>query len=92
METLSNSVGIWAFGPSITRFVPPGYHVGLALGLRWPQPTTFEFQNLVRFHDLARAKGMKMLLRLVNTHKEDLPATNSTAWLGAIEQAGRVRR
>ena len=22
----SNSVGIWAFGPSVTRFVPPGYH------------------------------------------------------------------
>lgn len=21
-----NSVGIWAFGPSVTRFVPPGYH------------------------------------------------------------------
>jgi len=23
---LKNSVGIWAFGPSATRFVPPGYH------------------------------------------------------------------
>ena len=22
----ANSVGIWAFGPSVTRFVPPGYH------------------------------------------------------------------
>ena len=21
-----NSVGIWAFGPAVTRFVPPGYH------------------------------------------------------------------
>jgi xylose isomerase len=24
--TLRNSVGIWAFGPNATRFVPPGYH------------------------------------------------------------------
>lgn len=23
---VKNSVGIWAFGPSVTRFVPPGYH------------------------------------------------------------------
>jgi xylose isomerase len=23
---LRNSVGIWAFGPAVTRFVPPGYH------------------------------------------------------------------
>src|SRR2546430_12682228 len=21
-----NSLGIWAFGPNVTRFVPPGYH------------------------------------------------------------------
>ncbi len=26
METIKNSVGIWAFGPAVTRFVPPGYH------------------------------------------------------------------
>jgi xylose isomerase len=26
MTTIRNSVGIWAFGPSATRFVPPGYH------------------------------------------------------------------
>ncbi|QYJ16636.1 D-apiose isomerase [Rubrobacter xylanophilus DSM 9941] len=23
---MKNSVGIWAFGPAVTRFVPPGYH------------------------------------------------------------------
>lgn len=23
---LRNSIGIWAFGPNVTRFVPPGYH------------------------------------------------------------------
>jgi len=25
---LKNSVGVWAFGPAVTRFVPPGYHHG----------------------------------------------------------------
>ncbi len=27
----ANSVGIWAFGPSATRFVPSGYHPEAAL-------------------------------------------------------------
>ena len=26
MDILKNSVGVWAFGPAVTRFVPPGYH------------------------------------------------------------------
>ena len=26
MSVLRNSVGVWAFGPAVTRFVPPGYH------------------------------------------------------------------
>jgi xylose isomerase len=26
MSIPRNSVGIWAFGPAVTRFVPPGYH------------------------------------------------------------------
>ncbi|TCJ15603.1 xylose isomerase [Rubrobacter taiwanensis] len=25
-NVVKNSVGIWAFGPAVTRFVPPGYH------------------------------------------------------------------
>ncbi|HZG62533.1 MAG TPA: TIM barrel protein [Rubrobacteraceae bacterium] len=27
---IKNSVGIWAFGPAVTRFVPPGYHPEVA--------------------------------------------------------------
>lgn len=27
---IKNSVGIWAFGPAVTRFVPPGYHSEVA--------------------------------------------------------------
>jgi xylose isomerase len=26
VNTVKNSVGVWAFGPAVTRFVPPGYH------------------------------------------------------------------
>jgi xylose isomerase len=26
VTVLRNSVGVWAFGPAVTRFVPPGYH------------------------------------------------------------------
>jgi xylose isomerase len=26
VSVFRNSVGIWAFGPAVTRFVPPGYH------------------------------------------------------------------
>jgi len=26
VNILKNSVGVWAFGPAVTRFVPPGYH------------------------------------------------------------------
>ena len=30
MNVLKNSVGVWAFGPAVTRFVPPGYHHEIA--------------------------------------------------------------
>jgi xylose isomerase len=26
VDPIKNSVGVWAFGPAVTRFVPPGYH------------------------------------------------------------------
>ena len=26
MSTVKNSVGVWVFGPAVTRFLPPGYH------------------------------------------------------------------
>ncbi len=32
MNAVKNSVGIWAFGPAVTRFVPAGYHPGAADG------------------------------------------------------------
>jgi xylose isomerase len=30
MGVPTNSVGVWAFGPAVTRFVPPGYHPEVA--------------------------------------------------------------
>jgi xylose isomerase len=30
VNTVKNSLGVWAFGPAVTRFVPPGYHVEVA--------------------------------------------------------------
>src|ERR687885_1082497 len=30
LRMLKNSVGVWAFGPAVTRFVPPGYHPEVA--------------------------------------------------------------
>jgi xylose isomerase len=35
---IKNSVGIWAFGPAVTRFVPPGYHLEVA-GEPMPEKT-----------------------------------------------------
>jgi len=30
IDAIKNSVGVWAFGPAVTRFVPPGYHQEVA--------------------------------------------------------------
>jgi hypothetical protein len=54
------------------------------LGLQWPQPTATELRNLVALFDLAHAKGIRIFLRLTNTHMEEQPPTNSATWLGAI--------
>ena len=66
------------------RFVPPACNIGPALGFQWPQPTSTELSNLVEFFDLVNSKGIKVWLRLVNTHMEEQPPTNASTWLGAI--------
>lgn len=65
-------------------FTPPGCTLPAVLGLQWPQPTSTELTNLVAFFDLVQSKDMRVLLRLVNTHMEEQPPTNSQTWLGAI--------
>jgi hypothetical protein len=65
-------------------FVFPTCNIPPVLGLQWPEPTATELSNLVALFDLVHAKGMRILLRLVNTRMEEQPPTNSTTWLGAI--------
>ena len=71
-------------------FVFPTCNIPPVLGLQWPQPTYVELKNLVALFDLAHAKGMRILLRLTNTHMEEQPPTNSATWLGAILGALKV--
>lgn len=65
-------------------FVPPECNIPPPLGLLWPRPTDTELSNLVAFLDMVRCKGMHVFLRLVSTHMEEQPPTNSATWLGAI--------
>jgi hypothetical protein len=67
-------------------YVPPECNIGPGLGLLWPQPTEVELTNLRAFFDLVHNKGMRIFLRLVNTHMEEQPPTNSETWLRAILQ------
>jgi len=62
----------------------PTCNIQPVLGLQWPEPTSTELKNLVALFDLAHAEGMRILLRLTNTHMEEQPPTNSATWLGAI--------
>jgi hypothetical protein len=68
-------------------FAPPDCNIGPALGLQYPQPGPQEIQNLISFLDLVNSKGMKVELRLVNTHMEEQPPTNNALWLGTILKA-----
>jgi hypothetical protein len=65
-------------------FTPPECNISPVLGFQFPQPTATELANLPRFFDMVQGKGMKVWLRLVNSHMEQQPPTNSQAWLGAI--------
>lgn len=70
----------WDPGP----FVPPACNIGTGLGLQYPKPTSKKLTNLVAFYDLVHSKGIKILLRLVNTHMEEQPPTKNARWLKAI--------
>jgi hypothetical protein len=63
-------------------FLPPTCPIPLVLGLQWPQPTPGELANLNALLNLVHSKGMSVLLRLVNTHMEDL--AGSKTWLGPV--------
>jgi hypothetical protein len=65
-------------------FAPPTCNMGPSLGFLYPQPTLAELANLPVFFDLAKARGMRVLLLLNSTHMEEQPPTNAATWLGAI--------
>jgi hypothetical protein len=68
---------------------PPTCNTSPELGLKYPQPTPSEIKNLVSFLDMVQSRGMKVYLRLVNTHMEEQPPTNNELWLGTILNAIR---
>jgi len=73
--------------PNVTPndpYEPPACGVNPDIGLIYPKPTQTEIDNLVAFFDLAHSKGMKVFLRLVNTHMEEQPPVNNQTWLGTI--------
>jgi hypothetical protein len=70
--------------PNWSPFSPPGCYLPPVLGFRYPQPTDLELENIIAFFDLIDSKGMKIFLRLVNTHMEEDPPLNNEVWLGAI--------
>ncbi len=70
-----------------STFVAPNCPLPPVLGVQYPQPTELELRNLVAFLDLVHSKGMKVYLRLVNTHMDEQPPTGNTLWLGSILKA-----
>ncbi|GEM_PF-4662508 len=72
---------------SYDPFVYPGCTISRPLGPLYPTPEDDEIANLVSFFDLAGSKGMKIYLRLVNTHMEESPPVNNALWLGKILNA-----
>jgi len=71
-------------GPTTDLTVFPTCNINTVLGLQWPQPSATELTNLPKFFDLVQSKGMRIWLRLTNTHQEENPPTNAETWLGSI--------
>lgn len=69
---------------STGNFTPPDCNEPPVLGLQFPQPTATELANLPLIFDAAQSRGMKIWLRLVNSHMEQSPPTGIQTWLTAI--------
>lgn len=70
-----------------SNFAPPNCPLPPVLGMQYPQPTLLELANLVQFFDLVHSKGVRIHLRLVNTHMEEQPPTGNAQWIGSILNA-----
>ncbi len=106
MQMIKNSVGIWAFGPAVTRFVPPGYHNEVA-----EEPMVEKTERVAGgLHDLLEGleyhypgeiheDNVEDVLRVLAAHGMDLPVIaaglhpDPTYALGAfINPDERLRR
>ena len=97
MSVPRNSVGVWAFGPAVTRFVPPGYHPEAA-----NEPMTEKTKRVAEgLSDLLdgleyhypgeiNEENVEEILAILNDHGMDLPViaaglhTDPTYALGAF--------
>ena len=97
MQTIKNSVGIWAFGPAVTRFVPPGYHPEAA-----DEPMTQKTRRVAEgLHEIldgleyhypgeVNEDNVEEILSILNEYGMDLPViaaglhTDPTYALGAF--------
>ena len=77
---LRSADSVWIPGPR----EPPECNVSPDIGLLWPNPAEEHLANLVSFLDLVQSKGMRVLLRLVNTRMDDRYRAEAEMWLGAI--------
>jgi hypothetical protein len=65
-------------------FVPPACPMPYVLGLQYPRPQPVELTQLGSFLDLSASMGIKVWLRLPNTHMEETPPTNNATWLASV--------
>jgi hypothetical protein len=65
---------------------PPDCRLGSGLGAHWPDPLPNEVTGLRTLLDLIRARGMRLVLHLTNTHHE-APFAMQERWLGPLLSA-----
>ncbi len=70
--------------PVWEEFRYPSCNISPSIGLFFPSPPPADLDNLVAFLDLVQSKGMKVMLRLVNTYMDEAYRQQSTTWLNAI--------
>jgi xylose isomerase len=77
---LKNSVGVWAFGPAVTRFVPPGYHhevanEGMVEKTRRVCDGLFDLLDGLEYHYPGEVNedNVEGILSVLREHGMDLP-------------------
>jgi xylose isomerase len=103
---LKNSVGVWAFGPAVTRFVPPGYHYevadeGMVEKTKRVAEGLCDLLDGLEYHypGEVNEENAQEILSVLGEHDMDLPViaaglhNDPTYKLGAlINPEGKLRR